>query len=83
MAGQIIPADTLTAVLDPANDTLPQELIDEAFKDYHRLELSWVKQLAEGVWHDHLSTAPQAGVELEAMIEKDRTDYKASLTLNY
>ena len=83
LAGQIIPADTLTAVLDPANDTLPQELIDEAFKDYHRLELSWVKQLAEGVWHDHLSTAPQAVVELEAMIEKDRNDYKASLTLNY
>ena len=42
-----------------------------------------MKQLAEGVWHDHLSTAPQAVVELEAMIEKDRNDYKASLTLNY
>lgn len=84
LCGQIIPTADIDSILtlDPdLNDpeTLPSTLLEKAFAAYPLLELCWVKKLVESEWHDQMRLAPQAVVELEAMIEQDRTLYKQAL----
>lgn len=79
LCGQVMPRDVLAEALDPDAEDMPAEIFGKAFAAYPHLELCWVRRMAQGPWADAMKTAPQAVVELESLIDADRTAYKASL----
>lgn len=81
LQGQIMPRTTLEDALTAGeSDRTPQQVFDQAFREYKQLELNWVRSLAEGIWAENMKTAPQAVVEFESLIEQDRSSYMESLS---
>lgn len=78
--GQIVPTDTLAQIFNHDIQEMPEIILSRVFNEYHTLELCWVKKIIRDEWSDKIKTAPQDVVELESLIESDKTAYKSSLT---
>lgn len=79
LGGQILPASTVEAALEAESLEEITRILDEAHENYASLEREWIAQILSPALKDVISLAENAAARLDAMVEKDRKQYLATL----
>ena len=80
LGGQILPASAIDAALEAESLDEITRILDEAHDNYATLEREWIGQILSPALKDVISLAENAASRLDAMVDKDRKQYLATLS---
>lgn len=80
LGGQLLPVSVIDQIMQAETIDEIQGLLDEAFANYAQTELQWILQIMTPELKALLADAENAIAALDALVEKDRKQYLASLS---
>lgn len=80
LGGQIVPASVIEDALHAETLEEIRRIIDQAYEQFPALEREWISQILSPDLKDVISRTENAAARLDAMVEKDRKEYLASLS---
>lgn len=80
LGGQILSASAIDAALEAESLDEITRILDEAHDNYATLEREWIGQILSPALKDVISLAENAASRLDAMVDKDRKQYLATLS---
>lgn len=80
LGGQIVPASVIEEALHAETLEEIRRIIDQAYEQFPAIEREWISQILSPDLKDVISRTENAAARLDALVDKDRKEYLASLS---